>query len=295
MGRPEARRGAALLPLLALLAAGPLPGGEPPAAGHLLLIGGGPRPAAVMARFVELAGGPAAPIVIFPTASELADTGRVYERELAALGAERVEALPVHERRDAERADLVAKVEAAGGIFFSGGDQRRITAALLGTPLGRAVEAAHRRGAVVGGTSAGLACMSELMLTGEGDFESVRAGAVEVAPGLGLLGGAVLDQHFLARQRLNRLLAVILERPGLLGIGVDEATAIWVRPDRTLEVLGESQVVVLDARAAAIAHGPAPEGGRSLLGAADVRLHLLLPGDRFDLAAGLPLPRGGQP
>jgi cyanophycinase len=291
MGRPESRRGAALLPLLALLAAGPLPGGEPP----LLLIGGGPRPPAVMAKFVELAGGPAAPIVVFPTASELADTGRVYERELAALGAKRVEALPVHERRDAERADLVAKVEAAGGIFFSGGDQRRITAALLGTPLGRAVEAAYRRGAAVGGTSAGLACMSALMLTGEGDFEGVRAGAVEVVPGLGLLEGAVLDQHFLARQRLNRLLTVILERPELLGIGVDEATAIWVRPDRTLEVLGESQVVIVDARAAAIAAGPAPEGGRPPLGAAGVRLHLLLPGDRFDLATGLPLPRSGQP
>jgi cyanophycinase len=244
-----------------------------------------------MAKFVALAGGPAAPIVVFPTASELADTGAVYERELAALGAERVEALPVHDRRDAARADLVAKVEAAGGIFFSGGDQRRITAALLGTPLGRAVEAAYRRGAVVGGTSAGLACMSELMLTGEGEFDGVRAGAVEVVPGLGLLAGVVLDQHFLARQRLNRLLAVILERPALLGIGVDEATAIWVRPDGTLEVMGESQAVVVDARAAALSRAEAPEGRPAPLGAADVRLHLLLPGDRLDLVSGRPLPR----
>ncbi|MCL4839236.1 MAG: cyanophycinase [Thermoanaerobaculia bacterium] len=295
MGRPEAlrsRAGTPLLLLLSLALVAPARGGEAPApAGHLLLIGGGPRPPAVMAKFVALAGGPAAPIVVFPTASELADTGAVYERELAALGAERVEALPVHDRRDAARADLVAKVEAAGGIFFSGGDQRRITAALLGTPLGRAVEAAYRRGAVVGGTSAGLACMSELMLTGEGEFDGVRAGAVEVVPGLGLLAGVVLDQHFLARQRLNRLLAVILERPALLGIGVDEATAIWVRPDGTLEVMGESQAVVVDARAAALSRAEAPEGRPAPLGAADVRLHLLLPGDRLDLVSGRPLPR----
>ena len=197
------------------------PGAEPPK-GHLVLIGGGKRPAAVMSKFLELAGGPAARILVVPTASELPDTVASYRKELAALGATNVEGLDVRIPPDAHRESLVKEVEQAAGIFFAGGDQRRIVKALHDSPVGRAIEAAWRRGAVVGGTSAGTACMSPLMLTGEGDAKTITAKNVELWPGLGLFPGAILDQHFVARQRQNRLMSVVLEHPAYLGIGVDD-------------------------------------------------------------------------
>lgn len=268
---------ALLLPSLVPIVAG----AEPPK-GHLVLIGGGKRPAAVMSKFLELAGGPAARILVVPTASELPDTVASYRKELAALGATNVAGLDVRIPPDAHRESLVKEVEQAAGLFFAGGDQRRIVKALHDSPVGRAIEAAWRRGAVVGGTSAGTACMSPLMLTGEGDAKTIAAKNVELWPGLGLFPGAILDQHFVARQRQNRLMSVVLEHPDHLGIGVDEATAVWLRPDATFEVLGEGSVVVYDAAAATVTKGPGE--GSVHLGVRNLRTHILLPGEVFDLA-----------
>lgn len=267
---------------LLFLAAATLTATQDAPKGNLVLIGGGKRPAAVMAKFVELAGGPSARILVVPTASELKDTAAAYRKELAALGATNVAGLDVASRLDAQRAFLVEEVEKAGGIFFSGGDQRRIVQALRDTPVGRAIEAAYRRGAAIGGTSAGTACMSPLMLTGEGNFEVISSKNVELWPGLGLFPGAILDQHFVARQRQNRLLSVVLERPQYLGIGVDEATAVWLKPGGTFEVLGDGSVVVYDASAATVTR--APGDGSVLLGVRGLTTHVLLRGDVFDLA-----------
>lgn len=281
----------ALALLFCIPAAAALAAGHEPPKGHLVLIGGGKRPAAVMTKFVELAGGPSARLLVVPTASELPDTVAAYRKELAALGATNVAGLDVRIPPDAHRESLVKEVEAAAGIFFAGGDQRRIVKALHDSPVGRAIEAAWRRGAVVGGTSAGTACMSPLMLTGEGDPKKIAAGNVELWPGLGLFPGAILDQHFVARQRQNRLMAAVLEHPALLGVGVDEATAVWLKPDGTFEVLGEGSVVVYDAAAATVARGP---GERSaLLGVRNLRTHVLLPGEVFDLAVRSVVPAPG--
>lgn len=275
--------------LLLPWSAGAEPGGPRGTSGHLVLIGGGERPTAALVKFVELAGGPEARILVLPTASELDDIGEVYGRELTEKGGARaVEVLPIRTRADAARPELVARIAAADGLFFTGGDQSRITAALAGTPAGAAIAAAWRRGAALGGSSAGTACMSPWMLTGEGDFESIRPGGVELVPGLGFADGMILDQHFLARGRFNRLLAAVLEHPDLLGVGVDEATAVWIRPDASFEVIGERQVLVLDARGLAVRRAAAPVGAS--FGADAVRLHLLLPGDRFDLAGGRRMP-----
>lgn len=265
-------------------------GAEPPARGHLVLIGGGDKPPEVMRKFVELAGGKDAPIVVIPTASSEADAPDYYEKlfreELGCLDAV---SLRIRSRADASRPDFAALARKARGIFFGGGDQIRITNALLGTPVGDAIAAAFAGGAVVGGTSAGTACQSERMITGEGDFTQVRTRSVELWQGLGFLPpDVVVDQHFLRRQRQNRLLSVVLEHPGLLGVGVDEETAIWVRPDGTLQVLGESGVMVFDAKGAAISRQPRPTG-QDLLGVRSLSLHLLLPGDTFDLSSRRPL------
>jgi cyanophycinase len=257
---------------------------DSPPQGHLVLIGGGDKPDDAMAKFIELAGGPQAPMVAIPTASEDSDVGYYYSNLFRdTYGCPNVVTLDIKNRADAARPDFVALAAAAGGIFFGGGDQTRITRAILDTPVGNAIAAAFARGAVVGGTSAGTACQSPLMITGEGDFTVIRAGSVELWRGFGFFRDVVVDQHFIARQRSNRLISVILEHPQLLGVGVDENTAVWVRPDGTFQVLGERCVMVVDAGDAAIRRRP-DRGGQDDLGVHGLRVHVLLRGELFDLA-----------
>jgi cyanophycinase len=274
----------ALVALLAAVLALPALSGEAPARGHLVLIGGGEKPPEVMRKFVELAGGPAAPIVMIPTASSEADAASYYEKLFREeYGCTNAVSLDIRKKADAGRADWAALARKARGIFFGGGDQIRITNALLGTPVGDAIAAAFADGAVVGGTSAGTACQSEVMITGEGDFSLIRTRSVETWKGLGFLpAGVVVDQHFIKRQRENRLLSVILEHPDLLGVGVDEEAAIWVRPDGTFQVLGRSGVMVIDAKGASVSRQP-QDAGQDLLGVHALKLHLLLPGETYDL------------
>ncbi len=226
-----------------------------------------------------------------PTASSEPDAAEYYEKLFREeLGCANAVSLRIRNKADAQRADLAALARKARGIFFGGGDQVRITNALLGTPVGDAVAAAFAEGAVVGGTSAGTACQSERMITGEGDFTQVRTRSVELWTGLGFLPpDVVVDQHFIRRQRQNRLLSVVLEDPRLLGVGVDEETAIWVRPDGTLQVLGRSGVMILDAKGASVRRQPR-DTGQDLLGVHVLSLHLLLPGDTYDLRARRPRP-----
>lgn len=281
---------ALLTSLTAATVAGAAVSAEPPGHGHLILIGGGDKPRAAMEKFVELAGGRSAPIVVIPTASQEADTEEYYTTLFRKnYGSTDVTVLPIRNKDDASRPEVVAAAKRARGIFFGGGDQVRITAALGGTPVLEALREAYRNGAVVGGTSAGTACQSERMITGEGDFKVIRSHAVEMIEGLGFLrSDVIVNQHFIARQRQNRLLSVILEFPGHLGVGVDEDTAIWVRPDDTFEVIGASSVMVLDSTGGTIRRSP-PADGKELLGVHDLRVHVILPGEVFDLAKRTPV------
>jgi cyanophycinase len=261
--------------------------------GHLVLNGGGSKPRAVMELFVELAGGTDAAIVVFPTASGEPDTGDDYRKLFAEeYGCSDVVLADVKTAGDAQDPALAERVAAAAGIFFSGGDQRRITKALIDTPVGHAVVEAHRRGAVVGGTSAGTACQSELMITGDGDFSVVVADNVELWRGLGLFPGVVVDQHFIARQRQNRLISVVLEHPELLGVGIDEATAVWVRPDGTFQVVGEGSVMVFDAAGSEIRRTEG-SAGETKLGVRGLLTHILLPGEIFDVKGRVATPGTG--
>ncbi len=253
------------------------------ARGNLVLNGGGGRPRAVMEKFIELAGGRDAAIVIVPTASAEPDTGSYYVDQFAGeYGCTNVTALEIHSRDDTARPEYSALLRDAGGIFFAGGDQRRIIEVLQGTPAGDAVAAAFSDGAAVGGSSAGTACQSPLMITGEGDFDVIEGGNVELWHGLGLFPGVIVDQHFIARKRENRLFSVVLEHPELLGVGIDEATAVWVKPDDTFEVLGTGWVMVIDASHAAVTRSVAADGSAHL-GGHNLKVHVLQPGDVYDL------------
>jgi cyanophycinase len=262
------------------------------ARGSLVIVGGGARSEAMMRRFVELAGGPGARIAVVPNASsEPEETGRDLVAELDSLGAR---AFVYHlDRAAAMRPGSARALDSATGIWFSGGDQALVTAALAGTPVLRAMQQRYRAGAAVGGTSAGAAIMSDSMITGNqtppgdtagyyGDeYPAIARRRVEIVPGLGFLPNAIVDQHFIRRERHNRLLSAVLERPTLLGVGVDESTALEVRPDGRWRVIGESSVVVYDARQARVT-----DRRRPLLGAIGLRVHVLPAGAVFDPATG---------
>ncbi len=282
-----------------LLGVGILVGHTRPAAaqaavgGHLFIVGGGPRPDALMRRFVELAGGAGqARILVLPMASADTATGERQAAELRALGADAT-ALPLT-RAQAVRPGAGQAFAGITGVWISGGVQGRFMEVVAGTPVDSAIRARYREGAVIGGTSAGAAVMSAAMITGDerrpggsrpitgsGDdaWLTIDRDNVTVAPGLGLLTNAIVDQHFVRRKRHNRLLALVLERDERLGVGVDEATALEVRPDGSWHVVGESVVVIYDARSAT-------STASGVLGGAGLRLHVLPAGASFHVATG---------
>jgi len=256
--------------------------------GHLVIIGGGERTDDIMNRFVALAGGPGkAHIIVLSMASSTPDTtGMEQAAELISRGAASAEWMDIKREQAADPA-ILEKLDKATGIFFSGGDQVRVTRAILGTPVHHKLLDMYQRGAVIGGTSAGAAIMSRVMLTGEElinrdsteMFTSMRKGNVETIEGLGFLTKVIIDQHFVKRKRLNRLICVVLEHPELPAIGIDESTAILVNPDGTAEVMGQGTVVVLDARAARDIH-PDMHGNFSARG---ILMRLVAPGETFRL------------
>jgi cyanophycinase len=177
-------------------------------------------------------------------------------------------------------------LEGTTGVFFSGGDQSRLTAVLKGTKVEARLHQLYENGAVLAGTSAGAAVMSAVMITGEerrpaadSSFNIIEAENIVTAPGFGFLQDAIVDQHFVRRKRHNRLISLVLEKPHLIGIGIDEATAIWVKSDRTFEVIGDNGVVVYDATHARVARDPSGYGLR----ANDLRMQILRHGAIFDL------------
>lgn len=198
--------------------------------------------------------------------------------------------LYLNDRGETHDPEKLKLFEDAAGVFFSGGDQVRIASQIGDTPIERAVRAIHRRGGLIAGTSAGAAVMSETMLVGGPNAESHRIGDLKMAPGLGLIRDAVIDQHFAERGRIGRLLGAVAYNPRILGIGIDEDTAIVVEGGR-FEVLGAGAVYVVDADD--VTHSNITEAGEaSTLSLHDVRLHVLAKGDRFDLGDRSPIVAG---
>ena len=254
----------------------------------LLVIGGaerqGPGGTAILRRFVELAGGPVARIIVIATASEQpAVLEAEYGALLTGLGAGHVAALRLNTRTQANEAAAVHALAAATGVFFTGGDQLRITTVLGGTRTDSALQRLVRDGTVVlAGTSAGAAMMSATMILG-GDSPGVTRAGVRTGPGLEFLPGVLIDMHFAERGRLNRLLSAVALYPHELGLGIDEDTAILADGD-CFEVLGTGAVTVVDAGAASDIRVPA-DGPITLTGA---RIHVLPAGCRFELSGRRP-------
>lgn len=258
--------------------------------GSLVIIGGGDHPKSVMERIVRLAGGTNhARMVIIPLASgEPEAAGDSARTEFLQLGLSRTEIL-------ANTGDAgAAQLRSATAVFLTGGDQVRLMKALAGTPVYKELHALLKRDGVISGTSAGAAVMSAVMITGEergnpasGDsFRSIQREQVITESGFGFLTRVIIDQHFVARRRENRLFSVVLEHPDLVGIGIDEATAVIVRGGSSFEVLGDRTVMIVDARRA----GGVRSGPERHLAATDLKVHLLISGDQFNLTTGVLTP-----
>jgi cyanophycinase len=262
-----------------------------PAKGYLFIIGGGDRSEAMMKRYIGLAERfQSGKIVIYTMASGVpTETGTELVAEFKKLGAKNA----VWENLTHDQAlveDNTAVLKDAGGIYFSGGDQARLTAALLDTPIYKKIMELYRQGAVIGGTSAGAAVMSEVMITGDekrkpggeeeecNKFRTIETGNIITARGFGFVTRAVIDQHFIVRKRYGRLISVIAEHPDLMGVAINEDTAVLIGPDETFEVVGESYVLVLDPAAARIQALPS-----KMINIENMTLHLLTPGMRFNL------------
>ena len=262
--------------------------------GSLVIVGGGPRPPEIRERFVQLAGGAGkANIVVFAMASEEGkESGEEEATALRAMGADAQSLYLTRAEADAD--SNVARVARATGIWFGGGDQSRLTGVLKGTRIEAMMHQRFAARAVIGGTSAGAAVMSAIMLTGDerhrgGDrypsdssdaYMTIARDNVVTAPGFGFITNAVVDQHFFRRKRHNRLISLVLEHPELIGVGIDESTALVVDSMGKWSVIGASAAIVYDARHAAVTPASA-----KVLGAAGLSVDILPAGSSYDPAA----------
>ena len=200
----------------------------------------------ILERFAALCGGEEASLVVIPTASQLRDTGSRYLETFDELGVGQAVSIPITKRSDGERADYLKKLEAATGIFVTGGNQLRLSTILGGTPVAQTIRRLNTRGVHVAGASAGAAILSEHMIAGGKSGATPSLDMVTLAPGLGLTNSVIIDQHFRERDRLGRLLTAVSYNPSLIGLGLDEDTAAFFGPDGIFEVVGSGAVTVVD-------------------------------------------------
>ena len=259
--------------------------------GPLVIIGGAEDrdgECLVLREFLRLAGGMKAHIAVMTAATRMPkEVGDDYIRIFERLGAASVETVHTEHPEDSEREDNIEVVKHATGIFFTGGDQSRIVDFIQGTPLDKVLHQRHAEGAVIGGTSAGAAMMPDVMILGGASVSHPSMDAVSMGPGMGFLPGIVIDQHFAQRGRLGRLLAALLSQPALLGLGIDEDTAIVVHGDE-VEVIGQGAITVVDESTATHNNlkGLLKDEAIALCG---VNLHILPKGYRFNIRTHEPL------
>jgi cyanophycinase len=254
--------------------------------GVLYIIGGGKRPASMVAEIIDLAGLKQADAytVVLPMASEEPDTSFYYfNKSLMDQGISNVHNFNITDAANITRAQIDSIVS-AHLVYITGGVQTKFMDVVLNTPVHKAIKAAYKEGAVIAGTSAGAAVQSKKMITGNeykhpeytGDFRTIEEENIEIKEGLGLLETAIVDQHFIWRMRMNRLISAAIENPDEILIGIDESTAIIVEGD-SATVTGLSQVVVLSNT---MKEKKVRDG---LLGSEGMELSVYLPGDRFSL------------
>ncbi len=260
--------------------------------GYVIPIGGAEERTGsmrVLRRFVRLCGGRRARIVIIPTASSLPDTGERYIDIFNKIGVSEAVSLPIAERADADRAEYIEQLDNATGIFMTGGNQLRLSTILGGTLVAQKVRRLNAAGIHIAGTSAGAAIMPEHMIAGGSMGLSPQADGVNLAPGLGLTNAIIIDQHFSQRDRLGRLLTAVSYNPFMMGVGIDEDTAIFIGPDQVFEVEGSGSVTIIDPEHLSYSSMDRAKKNESL-SLHDMKLHILSRGCTFDIHERKPYP-----
>lgn len=255
--------------------------------GYIIPIGGAEEKLdnpEILDRFVELCGGKSARIGIIPTASELDNTGRNYEKLFRTLGIKHAKVLPFETRDDCENGEYLDYIEKSDGVFLTGGNQLRLSTTLGGTAVSQLIRRRNASGMHVAGTSAGAAFMPEHMIAGGFEGSTPSPDLVTMAPGLGLTNKFIIDQHFRQRDRLGRLLTALAYNPFAVGIGLDEDTAAFIDPTEKLEVVGSGGITIIDPTDLSYSSMDKAKRGEpvSLIG---VKLHILVAGGRFDVAS----------
>ncbi len=261
--------------------------------GRLLVIGGSEDKddgsMVILPHFVKMCGGKDARILVCGTPSkEVDEKERTYGKLFETIGVAEVMTPDVTIRPDGEDTELLDMVRRATGVFFTGGDQLRLTAIVAGTPFGNEIR--HRifnEGLIAGGTSAGAAAMSSTMFISGSSKGTVRRADVSLAPGLGYWRDTVVDTHFAQRGRISRMLVVFAHNPQILGVGIDEDTAIEVQPGVRFDVIGTGAVFVFDGT---VTHTNAPDAGDDeIIAMTDSAMHVLPAGYAFDLQKKRPI------
>ena len=216
---------------------------------RLLVIGGGKRPPEAIRRFVEWSGGEKARLLVITWATSQPEASfESFSKDLSAYKTASIEASQTSPLDAEKRTKFVTQLKDATGVYFTGGDQNRIMDVLKDEELLKMLRDKYAEGTPFGGTSAGAAVMSDPMMTGDADLKILDGTKVGVRTGLGLIPNVIFDQHFLVRQRHNRLFGLILVNPAMLGIGIDEDTSVLIEDNRKLQVVGATQVMFVNAK-----------------------------------------------
>lgn len=260
--------------------------------GSLIIIGGHEDKeddCAILTEVARRARGKGGRLVIVTVATQLPEeVAAEYQEVFTRLGVKAVDALDIRTRAEAYDKAQVQKLADASVLFFTGGDQLRITSQIGDSQVFRCMHEIYQRGGTIVGTSAGAAAMPQTMLIGGASDESFRISALEMAPGLGLLPDAVIDSHFAERGRMGRLLGAVAQNPRNLGLGIDEDTAIVVDDNRSFTVLGSGAVYAVDGSGISYS-SLSEENPAGIVSIDNVRLHVLGAGDHFDLQERHPL------
>ena len=238
-----------------------------PKNGHLMIVGGALQDQAIFERFIDLAGGPDAPIIVIPTAGGGNDYDQYWRGLLSfkKAGAQNLTVLHTNDPAVADTDEFLRPLKAARGVWFSGGRQWRLADAYLNTKVHQVLWEVLERGGIIGGSSAGATIQGSYLARGDTKANTIMMGDHKV--GMGFLKNTAIDQHLLKRNRQFDLIEIIKAHPELLGIGIDENTAILVNGDR-FDVLGHGYVAIYD-------HNRMLDSGGLF--------YFLAPGDRFDL------------
>jgi len=235
----------------------------------------------ILKSIAERVGG--AKLVIATIASKLPhQLAEDYERLFRSLGVRHVYKLNVESREDALSEKSVRILDDAEALFFTGGDQLKITSQLGCSPVCERIQEIYQSGGLIAGTSAGASVVTETMMVGGTDEQTYRLGeGLALAPGLGLLKGVIVDQHFSERGRVGRLIAAITHNPRLIGIGIDENTAVCIEQDDRFKVIGEGGVYIVDGGALTYSNIAEEDQSRAL-SVFDMKVHVLSQGDTYD-------------